>query len=295
MNIEIQKLLKTSSNHLQDNGVSRPKHESILIFKEILKKEYLEIMLDSNQSISSKKVKTILNKAFQRAKGKPLSKIFGKKEFFSNNFFTSTKTLDPRPETEHLIDVVINISKKLDFNELDILDLGTGTGCIIITLFQELTKKFNLNAEAVDISEDALKVARRNLVKFNLRNKIKLTLSNWFEKVTSKFDIIVSNPPYIERKDISSLDEGVSYDPVISIDGGVKGLLSYQNIAEKAASFLKPNGYIVCEIGKNQLKSIDKIFIENRFERILKEKDLQGIDRIVVYKYKQKINTLCMS
>jgi len=295
MNIEIQKLLKTSSTHLQVNGVPRPKHESILIFKEILKKEYLEIMLDSNQRISSKKVKTILNKTFQRAKGKPLSKIFGKKEFFSNHFFTSIKTLDPRPETEHLIDVVINICKKLNSNDLDILDLGTGTGCIIITLFQELTKKFNLHAEAVDISKDALKVARRNLDKFNLKNKIKLTLSNWFENINSKFDIIVSNPPYIQRKDISSLDKGVLYDPVISLDGGVKGLLGYQNIAEKAASFLKPNGYIVCEIGKNQLKSIDKIFIENKFERILKEKDLQGIDRIVVYKYKQTKNTLYMS
>ena len=194
-----------------------------------------------------------------------------------------------------MIDVVINISKKLDSNDLDILDLGTGTGCIIITLFQVLTKKFNVNAEAVDISKEALEVARRNLDKFNLREKIKLNLSNWFENINSKFDIIVSNPPYIQRKDISSLDKGASYDPVISLDGGIRGLLSYRSIAEKAASFLKPNGYIVCEIGKNQLKSIDKIFIENRFERILKEKDLQGIDRIVVYKYKQMKNTLYVS
>ncbi len=295
MKIAIQKLLKTSSNHLLVNGVPRPKHESILIFKEVLKKEYLEIMLDTNHSISSKKVKMILNKTFQRARGKPISKIFGKKEFFSHDFFTSIKTLDPRPETEHLIDVVVNISKRINSNDLDILDLGTGTGCIIITLFQKLIKKFNVSAEAVDISKDALKVARRNLDKFNLKNKIKLNLSNWFENVNSKFDIIVSNPPYIRRRDISSLEKGVLYDPIISLDGGVKGLTSYQSIAEKAASFLKPNGYIVCEIGTNQLKSIDKIFIANRFERILKEKDLQGIDRIVVYKYKQIKNTLYMS
>ncbi len=295
MNVTIKKLLKTSSHYLLVNGVPRPKHESILIFKEILKKEYLDIMLDTNHKISSKKVKIILNKIFQRARGKPLSKIFGKKEFFSNDFFTSVKTLDPRPETEHLIDVVINISKKLDSDDLDILDLGTGTGCIIITLFQALIKNFNVRAEAVDKSKDALKVARRNLDKFKLRNKIKLNLSNWFENVNSKFDIIVSNPPYIRRCDISSLDKGVSYDPVLSLDGGVKGLTSYQNIAEQASSFLKPNGYIVCEIGKNQLKLIDQIFIENRFERILKEKDLQGIDRIVVYKYKQIKNTLYMS
>ena len=286
MNLEVNKLLKISSKLLKDSGLVRAKHESILILKEILKKEYLDIMINSEQKISSKKVKSILGKVIQRGKGKPISKIFGQKEFYSLNFFTSSDTLDPRPETEILIDVVIKISKKLTIKDLDILDLGTGTGCIIINLFRELEKKFNMSAQAVDISKKALRIAERNLHKFKLNHKIQLYQSNWFDRVNSNFDFIVSNPPYIKTNKIPLLDREVLYDPILSLDGGIKGLSAYEKISEKASLHLKPNGYLVLEIGKNQLDMIDEIFKSRSFEMILKEKDLQGIDRVVVYQYK---------
>ena len=134
------------------------------------------------------------------------------------------------------------------------------------------------------ICDKALKVAKKNISYFGLNTKIKVYKSNWFSSVKEKFNLIISNPPYIKRMEIEKLSKDVrDFDPYLSLDGGESGVENYKKIAKKAKSHLKSDGMIILEIGFNQLQSVDLIFKENGFKRILLEKDLQGINRVVVY------------
>ena len=282
----IESLMKQSSKLLKVYGIERPRHESILILKEILKKSYVDILSNGDLKIPITETNKILENLFKRLKGKPLSKISGVKEFYSRQFLTSEYTLDPRPDTELIVDVVKNLSKDLTKKKINILDVGTGSACIIITITLELMSKLNIRATGLDISKRALLVAKKNLIKFNLNNKINLIQSNWFKSLDDKFDLIVSNPPYVKKDDLAKLSKEVLYDPLISLEGGLTGLRSYFKIAKEVHKYLKKDGFVILEIGIGQLKKVDNIFLNQGFRRILKEKDLQGIDRVVVYQYK---------
>ena len=282
----IESLMKQSSKLLKVYGFERPRHESIIIFKDILKKSYVDILSNSDLKISIAEKNKILENLFKRLKGKPLSKISGVKEFYSRQFITSKDTLDPRPDTELIVDVVKNLSKDFTKKKLNILDVGTGSACIIITITLELMSKLNICATGLDISKRALLVAKKNLIKFNLNNKINLIQSNWFENLDNKFDLIISNPPYIKKNDLAKLSKEVLHDPLISLEGGLTGLRSYFKIAKEVHKYIKKDGFVILEIGIGQLKQVDNIFLNQGFRRILKEKDLQGIDRVVVYQYK---------
>ena len=282
----IESLIKQSSKLLRVYGFERPRHESVIILKDILKKRYVDILSNSDVKISIKEKNKILENLFKRLKGKPLSKISGVKEFYSRQFITSEDTLDPRPETELIVDVVKNLLRDSKKKKINILDLGTGSACIIITITLELMSKLNIRATGLDISTKALRIAKKNLVKFNLNKKISLIKSNWFESLGYKFDLIISNPPYIKKKDLGNLSKEVLFDPLISLEGGLTGLRSYFEIAKDVHQYIKKDGFIILEIGRGQLKPVDNIFLNRGFGRILKEKDLQGIDRVVVYQYK---------
>ncbi len=284
----IESLMKQSSKLLKVYGIKRPRHESVIIFKDILKKSYVDILSNSDLKISITKTNKILENLFKRLKGKPLSKISGLKEFYSRQFITSEDTLDPRPDTELIIDVVKNLSKNFKKKKINILDVGTGSACIIITITLELKSKLNISSTGLDISKKALLVAKKNLIKFNLIKKINLIQSNWFERLDNKFDLIISNPPYIKKNDLAKLSKEVLYDPLISLEGGGTGLRSYFKIAKEVNKYLKKDGFVILEIGIGQLKQVDNIFLNQGFRRILKEKDLQGIDRVVVYQYKKR-------
>ena len=216
--------------------------------------------------------------------GKPLSKIIGKKEFYSRDFFVNSLTLDPRPETELIIDLVKSLEDKWS-KPIRILDLGTGTGCIIISLYLELHKKISLLADATDISVEALKIAKKNAKRHNIESKINFFKSNWFSNVKNKFDIIVSNPPYIKKSEISSLPPEVKkFDPKISLCGGCDGLNSYRRIADEAKNYLKKNGFILVEIGSDQSRKVKKIFEYNQFDTISVSKDLFDKERVIIFK-----------
>ena len=282
----IESLMKQSSKLLKVYGFERPRHESVIILKDILKKSYVDILSNSDLKISIAEKNKILENLFKRLKGKPLSKISGVKEFYSRQFITSKDTLDPRPDTELIVDVVKNLSKDFTKKKLNILDVGTGSACIIITITLELMSKLNICATGLDISKRALLVAKKNLIKFNLNNKVNLIQSNWFDNLDNKFDLIISNPPYIKKNDLAKLSKEVLHDPLISLEGGLTGLRSYFKIAKEVHKYIKKDGFVILEIGIGQLKQVDNIFLNQGFRRILKEKDLQGIDRVVVYQYK---------
>ncbi len=207
----------------------------------------------------------------------PISKILNSRGFWKYDFFVNEDVLDPRPETELIIETVLtlfNTSEKLNF-----LDIGTGSGCILLSLLGEFE---NSAGTGIDISEKAIAVARKNQQKLNIKNANFENVS-WNNFASSKqFDVIVSNPPYIRTSEIASLDKNVrKYDPLLALDGGETGLRPYQEISALATHWLKPNGYIIFEVGYNQAQAVSEILESNGYTSIQIAKDLAEIDRIV--------------
>ena len=286
MNNLLKSLIYDGKKILSESGVKNAMDEARLIIKKTLKKTELEFITLQNKKISSKQSNLILHNFIERTKGKPISKIFGLKEFFSNEFIVNKHVLDPRPETELLVEWTIKNLFKIKDKKTSLLELGVGSGCLIISILLSL-KKNKVSALGVDISNKALDIADKNIKKFNLEKKLKLKKSDWFSEVHGKFDVIISNPPYIKTSDIKNLDKDVKfYDPLIALNGGFKGLSCFERIATDAKFYLKQNGIILLEIGFGQINSVKKIFEEMGYKIFLKEKDLQGITRVVGFNLK---------
>ncbi len=277
----IQNLVNEAQKILSSSGVKNSRFESTLITQKTLNKSLLDLFKNPHQCISKIQKKNVLNFISERAKGKPISKIFGVKEFFSNEFIVNQDVLDPRPETELLVEISVKQCIDLRKKSVSILDLGVGSGCLIISILKELSN-INFSATGVDFSDKAIMIAKQNVKKFKLEKTLKIKKSNWFSKIDKKFDIIVCNPPYIPTFEINALDKGVKiYDPFISLDGGDSGLKAYKEISKKAKLFLNDFGIILFEIGFGQLNLVKKIFKDEGFKTFLEEKDLQGINRVV--------------
>tara|TARA_Y100000589_G_scaffold266572_1_gene257834 strand:+ start:26 stop:877 length:852 start_codon:yes stop_codon:yes gene_type:complete len=277
-------LITIGKNFLEKKNVCRPRYESILLFSKINKIDFKDYYTNKKKGISKRQTKTFLKKIALRGMGKPLSKIIGKKEFYSREFFVNSQTLDPRPETELIIDLVKSLEGKKT-KPIKILDLGTGSGCIIISLYLELYKKMSVLADATDISIEALEIAKKNAKRHNIESKINFFKSNWFSNVKKKFDIIVSNPPYIKKSEIISLPTSVKkFDPKVSLCGGYDGLNAFRRIADKAKSHLKKDGFILVEVGNGQSKKVKKIFELNQFNTISISKDLFSKERVIIFK-----------
>ena len=213
-------------------------------------------------------------------RGVPVAKILHSKWFYGLEFYTNRHTLDPRPDTETLVESVIKDCP--DNTPRTILDLGTGTGCIICALCKNIS---NSTGIAIDKSKSALRVARKNIKKLNLKKQIKLKHADFATlKIKEKFDIIVSNPPYIKYGDIR-VNEGAKFDPKIALYAANDGFAAFEQIAKNSVNLIKPGGKIYLEIGVGQSNPVIKIFefFGWHFERI--EKDLAGINRVVVFKH----------
>ncbi|MBO5884485.1 MAG: peptide chain release factor N(5)-glutamine methyltransferase, partial [Clostridia bacterium] len=224
--------------------------------------------------------KQIENAVNKRIKGEPITKIFGRAEFYGYEFKVTKDVLSPRMDTEVLVENALKYAK----DKMNILDMCTGSGIIAISM----AKNVNANFTAVDISEKALAVAQENAEKNNV--KITFKLSNLFEnlKKTKKFDIIISNPPYIQTQDIEKLDTEVKdYDPKIALDGGEDGLDFYKKIINQSPDYLTKNGYLMLEIGVGQKQSVEALLKEN-FEDIRTIKDYNKINRVIIAKLKDK-------
>lgn len=225
--------------------------------------------------------KTFLENVLSRLKQQePLSKILGVSSFYGRNFIINEHVLDPRPDSECLIDAVLTYHKDHNFESM--LDLGIGSGCLSITLLLEIPK---LTAVGIDFSTKTLHVAEQNMQKFNVKNRLKLLESDWFYNLSSHlFDCIISNPPYIESD--YPLDGNVlNYDPHAALFSGSDGLKDYRLIFKDLSKFLKKGGFFFGEIGFNQKKEIQNL-ISNNSSLLYIDclKDLAGRDRVVVVK-----------
>lgn len=215
----------------------------------------------------------------------PVDKILGKKSFYKLEFEVNQDVLSPRYDTEILIDEAIKLFNPDE--KIDILELGTGSGCIVISLLNEYK---NARAVGIDISEKALIITKTNAIKNQVDDRLSLLHAGWFdnditEKINKKFDIIISNPPYIPSADIQKLDNEVkNFDPLLALDGGTDGLRDYKRICSLAESLLKEDGYLIFEAGINQAHDIAEIGVQNRLKLVKISNDLNGIERCVILK-----------
>lgn len=213
-----------------------------------------------------------LNKIIE---GVPIQYITKKQEFMGLDFFVDENVLIPQPDTEILVEEVLKISKLFN-KKINILDLCTGSGAIAVSLSKYIK---DVNIIATDISENAIEIAEKNAIKNNAENKIKFVVSDMFKNIENEFDIIVSNPPYIETKEIEKLSKEVKNEPIIALDGGNDGIKYYKIIADNYNKFLNIGGYLLLEIGYNQGESVSKLFKNSEIK-----KDLSGNDRVILVK-----------
>ena len=262
---------------LKSNNVESPKLKARLLLQYVLDKPRQYIIVYDNKEIDKQQQWQYFVNIEKLTKGVPLQHITHRQEFMKMDFFVDENVLIPRPDTEILVEEVIKIAQK--YNSPRILDLCTGSGAIAISL-----KKFVPNADitAVDISEKALEIAQKNAKK--LETKINFLKSDLFDKLDNKkFDIIVSNPPYIRKDEIKKLSEEVQKEPQIALDGGEDGLDFYRIITEQAINYLKTGSFLCFEIGYNQKNDVIKIIEdEQNYKNTYCKKDLYGNDRIII-------------
>ncbi len=239
-----------------------------------------ELITRDRDIVSSDNVERVLAAARRRLNGEPVHRILGQREFYGMTFALSPETLEPRPDTEVLVDTLLELLQGRQ-GPLRILDMGTGTGIICISLLANLP---NSTGIALDISADAVATARRNAAENGVGERLDVRLSNWFDNVTGRFDVIVSNPPYIASAHIADLDREVrEFDPTAALDGGADGLAAYRAIARSAGQFLAPEGIVGLEIGWDQRLSVTRLFEENGFRLLAEARDYGGQDRVLVF------------
>lgn len=276
--MNIEEILKKEINNLKQNNIENSTLKAKILLANILnvKKEYL--LIHSEEEIKQEDKIKYENCIKELIKGKPLQYITNKQEFMGLDFYVDENVLIPQPDTEILVEKAIEIAETTQKNK--ILDMCTGSGCIAISLAKKIN---NAQITAVDISNSALNVANKNAINNNVENKIKFINSDMFNNIEEKFDIIVSNPPYIETETISKLEIEVQNEPHVALDGGIDGLKFYKIIANNAFEYLNENGYLLLEIGYNQQNSVTQLLQDiGKYTNIETIKDLGGNYRVVI-------------
>lgn len=279
--MQIKDVIRKGMIDLKVNGIQEPNLKARLLMQHILNKPRQYLLVHDTDMLTLRQEVDYFKAIKKLKQGVPLQHITNMQEFMKLNFYVSQDVLIPRPDTEILVEEVINIAKKVRAKK--ILDLCTGSGAIAVSLAKYIEDS---QITATDISEKALRVAKLNAKNNDVEDKITFLKSDLFKEIPKeKYDIIVSNPPYIRKEEIERLDREVKKEPHIALDGGEDGLDFYREIIHNSEEYLKFNGYLCLEIGYDQ--KIDVIeFIENeeKYKDTYSKKDLYGNDRIVITK-----------
>lgn len=274
-----QEVFKKGIVKLQESGVKEAQADAWILMEEYGQIDRAHYFLKQTEQMPEEFVKLYEQAIDKRAKRVPVQQIIGRQEFCGLDFCVNEHVLIPRQDTECLVEEVLKKSKPDD----RILDVCTGSGCIIISL-QKLMKDRCL-CYATDISEEALKVAGKNAERLDA--DVNFWQGDLFEAVEGKFDIIVSNPPYIESEVIRGLEPEVrEHEPMLALDGKEDGLFFYRRIIKDAGNYLNPDGWLFFEIGFEQGDAVSRLMEENGYKNVTVKKDLAGLDRIVLGQYR---------
>ena len=276
--MNIFEAMRKGDNILKKNGIKSYKLDSEILMSEVFQKNRIDIILNSNKALSNKEVLLYNNLIEQRSKKKPIAYLIGKKEFWKYEFDVTKDVLIPRPDTEIIIEQTLKLTKNK--SSLKILDIGIGSGCILLSILKD---RKSFYGTGIDICKKTLDICRINAKKLYLTDRVRLFKSDVDNFNYGKYDLIVSNPPYIKNYLIKYLLEDIkNFEPIIALDGGLNGCKVIEKVIKKSAELLKRNGNLILEIDSKQIYETKKIMQNNNFHRIKVIKDLGGNIRCII-------------
>lgn len=283
MAIRLDALLREASAALREAGIADAGREARLLMEHLAGVSATEFLTDPEKQIAEPAQAAVLEAVRRRSRGEPLHRIVGKRGFYGIELALSPATLEPRSDTEILVDRIIPHARRITerHGACKLLDLGTGTGAIALAVLKEVD---GTTALGVDIDEDAVATAMANARANGLAGRFRAIRSDWFDGVDDEFHIIVSNPPYISDQEYAALPQEVRlFDPKTALLGGIDGLRAYREIARSAAGYLLPGGLVGVETGHTQRDAVRAIFAEQRFRLVEEARDLAGHDRVLLF------------
>ena len=276
MKLEIA--IKSSYQKLKKNNIKSALLDSEILLSEAINKSREFIILNSKYDISEKEYNYFQKMVNQRLKGKSIAYLTGKKFFWKYEFYVNEKVLIPRPDTEIIVEEVLKIYKKR--NKISFLDIGFGSGCILLSILKE---RKDFKAIGIDISNHALKVCKINAYKLGVKNRVRLFKSDIDKFFNGKYDLIISNPPYIKNLYLKYLEkEVIKFEPKLALDGGLDGISEIRKVIKKSSDLIKNGGKLILEIAYDQKEEVKQLLKENSFYINSVIKDLAKNDRCIV-------------
>ena len=275
--MEALELINQGSKQLWSKKIITHKLDSEILLSKVLNKTREQLLINLKQNICSKEINAFQKLIARRSLNEPIAYILNQKEFWSKNFFVDRHVLIPRPETELIVEKIISI---FNTKNIFILDIGTGTGCLLLSILGDLSKSKGVG---IDISQNSIKIAKINSKKQKLNLRVKFYKRSLNEIYNNKFDLIVSNPPYVMKKDIKNLSRDIkNFEPKIALDGGNDGLDVIKKVIYKSKSILKIKGMLALEIGNGQFKKVSEILRNNKFKTKFLIKDYRENIRCIL-------------
>ena len=276
--MNIENILNEGINILQKNNIPNPQLDSEILLSNSIKKDKKHIILNPKELLNPEQSKIFKSLIERRRKGEPVAYLINKKEFWTDEFFVNKDVLIPRPDTELIIEQVLKIYSK--DAQLQVLDIGTGSGCILLSILKE---RLNFYGTGIDISKKSINVSKLNAKQLNLTNRVKLFHSSVDNFEIGKYDLIVSNPPYIKFFNLKYLEKDViNFEPKLALSGGFDGFSKIRKVINKAKTLIKKNGKFILEIGFNQKNKVKKILKEEGFYINKAIKDYGKNDRCII-------------
>ena len=276
--MNIENVLNEGIDILQKNKIANPQLDSEILLSNSIKRDKKHIILNPKEVLNSEQLGKFKSLIERRKKGEPIAYLINKKEFWKDEFFVNKDVLIPRPDSELIIEQVLKIYSKDD--QLQILDIGTGSGCILLSILKE---RSNFYGTGIDISKKSINVSKFNAKQLNLTNRVKFFHSSVDNFNNVKYDIIVSNPPYIEQLSLKYLEKDVAnFEPKLALNGGFDGFSKIRKVINKASILIKKNGKFILEIGFNQKNKVIKILKEEGFYVNKAIKDYGNNDRCII-------------
>ena len=276
--MKISQALNIGTKFLIKKNIKSPSLDSEILMSKAIKKDKKFIILNSNQKLEEESFQYFKSLIKQRSTGKPIAYLTGNKSFWNYEFKITPDVLIPRPDTELIIDEILKIAKYK--KKLNILDIGVGSGCILLTILKE---KKDFKGVGVDISKKCLDLCRINASILNLNNRVKFFKSDVDNFTYGKYDLIISNPPYIKKFDLKRLDRDVkNFEPKLALDGGLEGLSAIRKVIIKSSELIKINGKLVIEIAFDQKKEVVKLLKNKGFYINKVLKDYAKNDRCII-------------
>ena len=276
MNINLA--ISHGSKILKNKSIPSSQLDSEILMSKSINKDRKYILLNPNNILNKNELKIFLNFIEQRSLGKPVSYLTNKKFFWNSEFFISNDILIPRPDTEIIIENVLRLTKNK--NKINILDIGVGSGCILLSILKE---KVFFNGTGIDISKKCLDICEINALNLKVRSRLKLYKSNVDKFNLGKYDLIVSNPPYIDKLKLKYLERDlVEFEPRLALDGGLDGLSEIRKVIKKSSDLIKKNGKFILEIGYDQKNKVINLLKKEGFYINSIQKDLAKNDRCIV-------------